>query len=31
MVPGPSLDIPWYDFDQAKAKELLVGAGYTVE
>lgn len=31
MFPGPSLDIPWYDFDQEKAKELLVGAGYTVE
>jgi len=31
MVPGPSLDIPWYDFDQEKAKEMLVGAGYTVE
>ena len=31
VVPGASPDIPWYDFDQAKAKELLVEAGYTVE
>jgi ABC-type transport system substrate-binding protein len=28
--PGASLDIPWYDYDPAKAMELLVEAGYTV-
>lgn len=27
--PGFSKDIKWYDFDQAKAKELLAAAGYT--
>lgn len=27
--PGYSKDIKWYDFDQAKAKELLAQAGYT--
>lgn len=27
--PGFSKDIKWYDFDQAKAKELLAKAGYT--
>ncbi|KAF0111080.1 MAG: putative ABC transporter substrate binding protein [Chloroflexi bacterium] len=30
LKPGASLDNPWFDFDQAKAKELLVKAGYTV-
>ena len=29
FVPGFSKDIKWYDFDQAKAKELLAQAGYT--
>ena len=28
LAPAPT--VPWYDFDQAKAKELLVKAGYTV-
>ena len=27
--PGFSKDIKWYDFDQAKAKDLLAQAGYT--
>jgi ABC-type transport system substrate-binding protein len=30
VKPGASLNVPWYDFDQAKAKELLVSAGYAV-
>jgi ABC-type transport system substrate-binding protein len=30
VYPGASPTVPWYDFDQTKAKELLVGAGYTV-
>jgi ABC-type transport system substrate-binding protein len=30
LKPGASLNIPWYSFDQAKAKEYLVKAGYTV-
>jgi ABC-type transport system substrate-binding protein len=28
--PGASPDVPWYEFDQEKAKELLVQAGYSV-
>jgi ABC-type transport system substrate-binding protein len=30
VKPGASPNIPWYDFDQTKAKELLKQAGYTV-
>jgi ABC-type transport system substrate-binding protein len=30
VKPGASPNIPWWPFDQAKAKELLVTAGYTV-
>ncbi len=30
VKPGASPNIPWFDFDQAKAKELLKQAGYTV-
>jgi ABC-type transport system substrate-binding protein len=30
LKPGASPNIPWFDFDQAKAKELLKQAGYTV-
>jgi len=30
VKPGASPNIPWWPFDQAKAKELLVQAGYTV-
>lgn len=30
VTPGASPDIPWYDFDQAQAKELLKAAGYSV-
>jgi len=30
VLPGASPDVKWWDFDQAKAKELLVKAGYTV-
>jgi ABC-type transport system substrate-binding protein len=30
VKPGASANIPWWTFDQAKAKELLVQAGYTV-
>ncbi|MCX6055584.1 MAG: ABC transporter substrate-binding protein [Chloroflexi bacterium] len=29
VKPGASLDIPWYEFDQTKAKEALVNAGFT--
>lgn len=30
VYPGASPDVPWWPFDQAKAKELLVEAGYAV-
>lgn len=30
VVPGASPSVKWWDFDQAKAKEFLVKAGYTV-
>jgi ABC-type transport system substrate-binding protein len=30
VKPGASPNIPWWSFDQTKAKELLVQAGYTV-
>jgi len=30
VKPGASPNIPWWPFDQAKARELLVQAGYTV-
>ena len=30
VKPGASPNIPWLDFDQAKAKELLTAAGYSV-
>ncbi len=30
VTPGASPNIPWYDFDQAQAKELLKTAGYAV-
>ncbi len=30
VVPGASPSVTWWEFDQAKAKELLVKAGYTV-
>jgi len=30
IKPGASPDVEWYDFDQAKAKELLKGLGYSV-
>jgi ABC-type transport system substrate-binding protein len=29
VKPGASPSVPWYDFDQAKAKELLTSAGYS--
>jgi ABC-type transport system substrate-binding protein len=30
VKPGASPDVVWYEFDQAKAKELLKGLGYSV-
>lgn len=30
VKPGASPSVTWYDFDQAKAKELLKAAGYSV-
>ena len=30
VYPGASENIPWYEYDPEKAKELLVQAGYTV-
>jgi ABC-type transport system substrate-binding protein len=30
VYPGASKDIPWYDYDQAKAIEYLTKAGYSV-
>ena len=30
VLPGASPSVKWWDFDQAKAKEFLVKAGYTV-
>ena len=31
VYPGASPDVPWLDFDQAKARELLTEAGYAVK
>jgi ABC-type transport system substrate-binding protein len=30
LKPGASPSVPWHDFDQAKAKEILVELGYSV-